>query len=57
MINFSLIRLFKHLLGKSSLQKNILKISYGKFKKEFVKGIFFAGINIQEIMTNFAKLA
>lgn len=27
------------LLGKSSLQKNILKISYGKFKKEFVKGI------------------
>ena len=45
------------LLGKSSLQKNILKISYGKFKKEFVKGIFFAGINIQEIMTNFAKLS
>ena len=44
------------LLGKSSLQKNILKISYGQFKKEFVKGIFFAGINIQGIMTNFAKL-
>ena len=59
MINvFVVFWLFKHLFGKNQFTRKYSQdILWVSLKKSLLKEFFFAGINIQEIMTNFAKLA